>query len=182
MMKHIIYIFIIIGMFMYNQKEYTSLINKIESQDKKMTEKIEIMNNRIDELSDYIVSEEYMEIKYIDYLKNKYNIEAKDYIITTMELSFYTDLDCENGFGPVTATGKRLTDGHIANNQLDFGTNVYLEGYGMKVVEDRGSKKYFGDVSKVDVFVPRNNGETDSEYYRRVNDMGRVKVKGVIFK
>ena len=91
----------------------------------------------------------------------------------TFELSFYSDLNCENGYGNLTASGKTLSDGMIANNYLDFGTNVYIDGYGLKVVEDRGSYKYFNAVNKADVFVSRIEGESDSEYYKRVNMLGR---------
>ena len=96
------------------------------------------------------------------------------------ELSFYSDLNCENGYGNLTASGKTLSDGMIANNYLDFGTNVYIDGYGLKVVEDRGSYKYFNAVNKADVFVPRIQGESDSEYYKRVNMLGRKNVDGYI--
>ena len=98
----------------------------------------------------------------------------------TFELSFYSDLNCENGYGNLTASGKTLSDGMIANNYLDFGTNVYIDGYGLKVVEDRGSYKYFNAVNKADVFVPRIQGESDSEYYKRVNMLGRKNVNGYI--
>ena len=98
----------------------------------------------------------------------------------TFELSFYSDLNCENGYGNLTASGKTLSDGMIANNYLDFGTNVYIDGYGLKVVEDRGSYKYFNAVNKADVFVPRIQGESDSEYYKRVNMLGRKNVDGYI--
>ena len=98
----------------------------------------------------------------------------------TFELSFYSDLNCENGYGNLTASGKTLSDGMIANNYLDFGTNVYIDGYGLKVVEDRGSYKYFNAVNKADVFVSRIEGESDSEYYKRVNMLGRKNVDGYI--
>ena len=98
----------------------------------------------------------------------------------TFELSFYSDLNCENGYGNLTASGKTLSSGMIANNYLDFGTNIYLDGYGLKIVEDRGSNKYFNAVNKADVFVPRIQGESDSEYYKRVNMLGRKNVDGYI--
>ena len=116
----------------------------------------------------------------INHLREITGLEVTGYSKYTFELSFYTDLNCENGFGNITATGKILKDGIIANNFLDFGTKVYIEGFGVKTVEDRGSKKYFNTVSKVDVFVPRNNGESDSEYYKRVNDLGRKNVDGYV--
>lgn len=107
-------------------------------------------------------------------------LDVTGYEKHTFEVAFYSDLNCENGFGNITATGEVLEDGVIANNFLDFGTKVYIEGLGVKTVKDRGSKKYFYDVSKIDVFVPRNNNESDYEYYERVNSMGRKKVNGYI--
>lgn len=100
----------------------------------------------------------------------------------TFELSFYSDLNCENGYGNLTANGERLSSGMIANNFLPFNTRVYLEGHGTKRVTDRGSHKYFNAVNKEDVFVPKNGGESVDAYYRRVNSMGRIHVKGYILK
>lgn len=142
--------------------------------DKKIAEKMK-------EIADFMNSDEYKEREYVRDLKEKHNIKADSYRIMTMELSYYSDLNCENGYGNITATGEVLTDGFVANNHLSFGTNVYFEGHGMKVVKDRGSDKYFNEVQKFDVFVPRQHGENDGEYYARVNKMGRDTVKGVIF-
>ena len=119
-------------------------------------------------------------IQKIDDLVEKTRLNIVKYEEHTFEITFYTDLNCENGFGNLAATGEVLEDGMIANNFLDFGTNVYIEGYGLKTVKDRGSKKYFKTVDNVDIFIPRNYGEGDEEYYRRVNDMGRRKVKGYV--
>ena len=44
----------------------------------------------------------------------------------------------------ITASGKKVKVGMVANNWLDFGTKVFIEGLGEFTVEDRGSKKYFG--------------------------------------
>ncbi len=66
-----------------------------------------------------------------------------------MEISYYSDLAIENSkYGNITATGKTLQNGMIANNYLDFGTNVYIEGEGMKVVEDRL------EITKRDIYRP----------------------------
>lgn len=142
--------------------------------DKKIAEKMK-------EIADFMNSDEYKEREYIRELKEKHNIKADNYQIMTMELSYYSDLNCENGYGNITATGEVLTDGFVANNHLSFGTNVYFEGQGMKVVKDRGSDVYFDEIQKFDVFVPRQHGESDDAYYARVNNMGRDRVKGVIF-
>lgn len=125
---------------------------------------------------------EWQEIKKLRDIRDTYGLKSTDNIKLTFELSFYTDLNCENGYGNLTASGKILADGMIANNFLPFGTKIYIEGYGMKTVEDRGSKKYFNSVNKIDVLVPRLSGENDYEYYKRVNAMGRKHVVGYIFK
>ena len=140
------------------------------------------MTKEVEKLRKQLQSEEFKEKLYIKRIKTKYGIKSNNYKVYTMTLSFYTDLNCENGFGPITATGKRLTSGQIANNQLPFGTKVYIDGHGMKTVEDRGSTRYFNTVTKVDVFIPRNAGESDSAYWRRVNNMGKVKAKAIVFE
>jgi hypothetical protein len=48
-------------------------------------------------------------------------------------------------------------------------------------VADRGGIS-FNSINRLDVFVGKNPGESDSEYQRRVVKMGRVKVKGYILK
>ena len=123
----------------------------------------------------------YKEKKRAEEARKKHKIKAKSQQTYTMTLTFYTDLNCENGFGPITASGKRLTSGHIANNVLPIGTKVYIDGYGMKTVEDRGGN-HFNSASNVDVFVPRQAGESDSAYYRRVNNMGRRKATATIYR
>ena len=100
-----------------------------------------------------------------------------------MEISYYSDLAIENSkYGNITATGKTLQNGMIANNHLDFGTNVYIEGEGMKVVEDRGNSKYFSTVAACDVFVPMVPGENNTEYFNRVNAKGRHYKQAYIIK
>lgn len=115
-------------------------------------------------------------------LKSKTGLNVVGFDEYTFELSFYSDLNCENGYGNLTANGERLSAGMIANNFLPFNTKVYFEGYGTKRVTDRGSNRYFNAVNKADVFVPRQGGESPDEYYRRVNNMGRIHVKGYILK
>lgn len=115
-------------------------------------------------------------------LKEQTGLNVTGFKEYTFELSFYSDLNCENGYGNLTANGERLSQGMIANNFLPFNTKVYIEGYGTKRVTDRGSNKYFNAVNKADVFVPRNGGESDSAYYKRVNMMGRKHVKGYILE
>ena len=99
------------------------------------------------------------------------------------ELTFYSDLDCENGFGNTTCESKTLINGMVANNFYDLGTTIHLENYGDVIVSDRGSKKYFNNYFRLDVFVARiNSNEDDDVYLKRVNNMGKKYIKGYIIK
>lgn len=94
-------------------------------------------------------------------------------------LTFYTSLACENGgYGNVTASGKRLYDGCVANNALPFGTKVVIDGK-TYTVEDRGCSA-FNNIYSYDVYVPRRSGESDSAYINRVNNMGKRYVTAYI--
>jgi 3D (Asp-Asp-Asp) domain-containing protein len=104
--------------------------------------------------------------------------EYKEFILT-----FYTSLDSENSSaGAVTCQNKPLTPGGVANNVIPQNTNIYLEGYGQVIVNDRGSDKYFGVDNRLDVYIPREPGESDRQYFKRVNNYGIQKVQGYIMK
>lgn len=151
-------------------------IRKQEEMDKKIQEQIE-------ELVEYIGSDEYKLREETRSWRLPRGISIDQLQPIMMEISYYSDLAIENSkYGNITATGKTLQNGMIANNYLDFGTNVYIEGEGMKVVEDRGSLKYFSTVAACDVFVPRMPGENNTEYFNRVNAKGRHYKQAYIIK
>ena len=95
------------------------------------------------------------------------------------ELTYYTSLNCENGHGAITCTGKPLRKGICANNVYPLGTIIQLEDGEEFVVADRGGRS-FNDETRLDVFIERYDYESDDEYKKRVNNMGRTKIKGVI--
>lgn len=95
----------------------------------------------------------------------------------TFYLTFYTDLPSENGGWTVTATGDKLVFGVVANNVWPLYTKLYVEGYGTMTVKDRGGSEFYSK-SRLDVFIPRKSGESNSAYLYRVNMMGRRTVKG----
>lgn len=109
--------------------------------------------------------------------QKKNDIEWKEF-----ELTFYSSLNCENGYGAITSTGHKLFDGVVASNHYKINTKIKLQGWGEVTVLDRGSDKYFNNDYRLDVYIPREPNESDSHYYSRVNKMGRVKVKGTIIK
>ncbi len=56
----------------------------------------------------------------------------------------YLAVCCGKYSDGITASGKKVKVGMVANNWLDFGTKVFIKGLGEFTVEDRGSRKYFG--------------------------------------
>ena len=95
---------------------------------------------------------------------------------TTFALSFYTSLNCL-----ITSSGAVAKNGMCANNVIKQGSNIVLEGYGIQRVMDSGGDN-FNSSNRLDIFVERNNGESDSEYNNRVEKMGMVTVRGFIIK
>lgn len=103
--------------------------------------------------------------------------EWQEYILT-----FYTSMNSENGYGAITSQGKRLSRGGVANNVIPQNTKIYLDKWGEVTVNDKGSNKHFSVDNRLDVFVEREAGESDSQYLRRVNSYGVQRVKGYIMK
>ena len=105
----------------------------------------------------------------------------------TFILTYYGLLtsECGNTKG-ITASGKRISRGMIASPpQLKFGTRIMIEG-NEYIVEDRGSSKYIkvnndGSI-RLDVYLPRLDGESDSAYYKRIQSKGVKRVQGTILK
>lgn len=109
----------------------------------------------------------------------------KNYKDVTLTITFYTSLESENGKGRANMNaigGKLVANQSIAApRDIPFGSVLEIEGYGNRIVDDRGSKKYIKWLNsekthmKVDLYVARNSGETDSQYWQRVNNMGVIK-------
>ena len=185
-----------LGLNSYNKYKNELLIDRIKKEynpktmiETKLEEKRkqEEFDNKVkrqkEELVEYIGSNEYKLREETRSWRLPRGISIDQLQPIMMEISYYSDLAIENSkYGNITATGKTLQNGMIANNHLDFGTNVYIEGEGMKVVEDRGSLKYFSTVAACDVFVPRVPGENNTEYFNRVNAKGRHYKQAYIIK
>lgn len=102
-------------------------------------------------------------------------------IEVNFKISFYTSLACENTkYGAVDAMGNSLKYGTIAvpkNIPLKSKFHIDDEEF---VARDRGGKIKWIDENtmKIDIFIPRKKGESDSQYYKRVNNMGIQSAKG----
>ena len=151
-------------------------IRKQEEMDKKIQE-------QIDKIAEYKRSDEYKLREETRHWREELGISIDEIKPIAAELSFYSSLPCENGiYGLKTASGTIMDYDTVANNFLPFGTNVYIEGYGLKTVEDRGSTKYFNTENKFDVYIPRNKGEDDKTYLQRINSYGRKTVNAYVIK
>ena len=92
-----------------------------------------------------------------------------------MTLTFYGDFAHENGgYTGIDAQGNKLVAGTVASNVYSFGTKFELNGQ-IFTVRDRGGKN-FNSSNRLDVFVPRKSGESNSAYAKRIREYGRKTV------
>lgn len=135
---------------------------------------LELIENPIE-----VLNEKFKQKKLEKEMEEKKNDPGlKEFILT-----FYTSLESENSSaGAVTCQNKPLSPGGVANNVIPQNTKLYLEGYGLVIVNDKGSDKYFGVDNRLDVFIEREPGESDRQYSHRVNNYGVKKVQGYIIR
>ena len=120
------------------------------------------VNERFDKIEERHRQEEKKRLEEEE--KNKYDID--------LVFSYYTDLSEENGgYTGITCTGEPLKYGHIASNVWELGTKFETQDGQIFTVADKGGS-HFNSYNRVDCFIPRNNGESDYQYYKRVNNMG----------
>lgn len=92
-----------------------------------------------------------------------------------MTLTFYGDFAHENGgYTGIDAQGNKLVAGTVASNAYSFGTKFEFNGQ-VFTVRDRGGKN-FNSSNRLDVFVPRKSGESNSAYAKRIRNYGRKTV------
>ena len=85
----------------------------------------------------------------------------------------------------ITASGVPVEEGHIAvPKSIPFGSKIILEGKEY-IATDTGNPKYICELSdgtlRVDVFIERQQGESDYQYEKRVNNMGTKKIVGELY-
>lgn len=107
--------------------------------------------------------------------------KQREYII--FQLTHYTDDDAENipGQPSTTCTGEKLVDGMVASNHYPLGTKIQLEDGRIVTVSDRGGSD-FNNPNRLDVFVERLPGESNSAYKKRMLDLGIISMRGYIIK
>lgn len=79
-----------------------------------------------------------------------------------------------DGMSDITASGKKCAAGMVASNYYPIGTKFEYNGQ-IYTVMDRGGSGLNGP-NNLDVYVPRNAGESDSQYRARLLQYGRKTV------
>lgn len=99
----------------------------------------------------------------------------------TFEITFYTTLPEHNGGYSNMANGQPIDSASwvVASNVYSFGTKIHLEGMGTYTVADRGGSA-FNQPHRLDVLVPRKEGESRQAYIDRVWSYGRKKIVGTV--
>lgn len=90
-------------------------------------------------------------------------------------MTFYGDFAHENGgYAGIDCNGNKLVAGTVASNYYPQGTQFEFNGQ-VFTVRDRGGSN-FNNPNRLDVFVPRLNNESDSDYSKRIRYYGVKKV------
>lgn len=152
------------------QKEM--LIQKQQNIEEKYEAKIEDLNKALEKKQ--VVTEQ-LEQDLVSKQKALDSIKKQK-----IELTYYTTLPEENGGYTVTCEGKPLKEGIVASNHYPLGTKIIINGRTYTVADRGGSE--FDHPDRLDVLVERNPGESDDQYLRRVNNLGRVDVTAYIIK
>lgn len=170
----------LIGKVMINTQQLLDRSNALQTrieqaciQSEENAKKIELINQQLESnISD--IEQQIQEIK----AKIQEEEERRSRMVE-FTLTFYTTLNEENGWGPINCLGEPLAAGMVANNVLPLGTKIDLGDYGVVEVRDRGGNN-FNVMHRIDYLVMRNPGESDREYFKRVNNYGVKKVMGYI--
>lgn len=122
--------------------EYATLLRKINSQGREIESLIETKQALV-----YFNNKHIKEIETL-YQFIKYN-ELKSFEVKTFEATGYAPLDpnaiegmCYSGDPNITASGRRVQPGITiaAGPNIPLGTWIWIEGYGWRRVDDRGSR------------------------------------------
>ena len=148
---------------------------QLEIDKQQLIEDNMMLSDKIYKLEDKYVTED-------ELLKEENNINnseitssvSKSKVEKNAIITYYAELPNELGNGSVTASGKQVQDGFIAApDEYEFGTEIIIDGK-TYVVEDRGG--YINTLEdgtiRLNIFVPRLDGENDTDYNNRVLQMG----------
>ena len=132
------------------------------------------VNERFDKIEEQHRQEEEKKRLEEEEERNSYDIE--------LIFSFYTSLSSENGGNEgITCTGSKLKYGDLASNVWELGTQFKTQDGQIFTVADKGGS-HFNSYNRVDCYIPRQTGESDYQYYKRVNNMGHKTITVKLIK
>lgn len=172
----------------YQRKVVGDLFNQlIETKKDLGVAKVELMHYE-SEIEDYKkeLEETKKELVLSKQVNGKTSNIQGEYKSVNVVVTFYTSLPSENGGNTgMNAINGMLKVGSLsAPKDIPFGTTFIIEGLPADtqtntfVVDDRGGaiKWIDSNTMKLDVYISRKQGESDSEYYKRVNNLGVFKL------
>ena len=150
-------------------KIYEENYHKLKEEFKIKQNIINRVNERFDKIEEYRQKEKKRKEE-----EESYNIE--------LIFSFYTSLSSENGGNEgITCTGSKLKYGDLASNIWGLGTQFKTQDGQIFTVADKGGS-HFNSYNRVDCYIPRQIGESDYQYYKRVNNMGHKTITVKLIK
>lgn len=136
------------------------------------------------QLEEYLKEQEKIRIeeirlKELEIEKQKQVEESKDGIPIRLLVTYYgnTTSQCGNSKG-IMANGDTVHYGSIAVPQsIPLGSKIIMDKSGREfIAKDRGNSKYICELGenyyRVDIFIPKNEGESILAYEKRVRAMG----------
>ena len=140
----------------------------------------ELIKQKVNERIDRIEERHRLEEKKRKEEEEKLN-HRRNFIVTYYGATYN---ECGNNHF-ITASGVPVEEGHIAvPRSIPFGSKIILEGKEY-IATDTGNPKYICELSdgtlRVDVFIERQQGESDYQYEKRVNNMGAKKIVGELY-
>lgn len=142
----------------------------LKKENEILNENIKLKEKQIQEQQESISlfnteTEQNENIRTANYSIEKCNSNTTTGTAIKMELTFYGET------GNKTASGVYPTAGTLASNVYPIGTEFIINGQKFKV-EDRGGHE-FNNYNRLDVFVPRREGESLKDYNDRIKEYGR---------
>jgi DNA repair exonuclease SbcCD ATPase subunit len=177
----VIIIAIVGGGILYTSKQHRK-VNNLTEENKKLEIKIQTLkkelNNKETNLTNTRSLLKARETEVDQLKKEKEELTKKVGRAQNFTLTFYSTLPQENGGYTTTCNGEIPRHGMVASNYYPQGTKIKINGK-IFIVADRGGKS-FNKPNRLDVVVERKPGESDKQYLKRVEHLGKIKVTGYI--
>lgn len=146
-------------------KELMLELDRVEEENKELKSKNKDLEKQISMKANNAASNS-------SYARSNSNVKQSGTPVQ-MTLTFYGDGAEENGgYAGKNAYSNSLSAGMVASNVYPRGTKFVTPDGKILDVQDRGGKN-FDSYNRLDVFVPRQSGESKSAYDKRISNLGK---------